>query len=56
MNLISILIALAVETFSPNIHELRRFNWFNRYSDTLYQRLDGQSWRNGPVGIIMVVG
>mgnify|MGYP001827021521 FL=1 len=56
MNLISILIALAVETFYPQIQELRRFNWFYRYSDTLYQRLEGQSWRNGPVGIILVVG
>ena len=56
MNLISILIALAVETFYPQIQELRRFNWFYRYSDTLYQRLEGQSWRDGPVGIILVVG
>jgi membrane protein required for beta-lactamase induction len=56
MNLISILIALAVETFYPQIQELRRFNWFYRYSDTLYKRLEGQSWRDGPVGIILVVG
>ena len=56
MNLISILIALAVETFYRPIQELRRFNWFYRYSDTLYKRLEGQSWRDGPVGIILVVG
>ncbi len=56
MNLISILIALAVETFYRPVQELRRFNWFYRYSDTLYQRLDGQSWRDGPLGVILVVG
>lgn len=56
MNLISILIALAVETIYPQIQDLRRFNWFYRYSDTLYQRLEGQGWRDGPVGIILVVG
>lgn len=56
MNLISILIALAVESFYPQIQELRHFNWFYRYSDTLYKRLEGQSWRDGPVGIILVVG
>jgi membrane protein required for beta-lactamase induction len=56
MNLISILIALAVETFYRPIQELRRFNWFYRYSDTLCKRLEGQSWRDGPVGIILVVG
>ena len=56
MNLISILIALAVEAFYPAIQELRRFNWFYRYSDTLYKRLEGQSWRDGPLGVILVVG
>ncbi len=56
MNLISILIALAVETFYRPIQELRRFNWFYRYSDSIYKRLEGQGWRDGPLGIILVVG
>ena len=56
MNLISILIALAVEAFYRPIQELRRFNWFYRFSDTLYKRLQGQGWRDGPLGIILVVG
>lgn len=56
MNLISILIALAVEAFYRPIQELRRFNWFYRYSDTLYKRLQGQRWRDGPLGVILVVG
>ncbi len=56
MNLISILIALGVEAFYRPVQELRRFNWFYRYSDSLYKRLEGQSWRDGPVGVILVVG
>jgi membrane protein required for beta-lactamase induction len=56
MNLISILIALAVETFYRPIQEWRRYNWFYRYSDFLYNRLDGQGWRDGPLGVILVVG
>ena len=56
MNLISILIALAVETFYRPIQELRRLNWFYRYSDTVYKRLQGQNWRDGPLGVILVVG
>lgn len=56
MNLISILIALAVETFYRPIQEWRRYDWFYRFADWVYKRLDGQSWRDGPVGIILVVG
>ena len=56
MNLISILIALAVGTFYRPIQEWRRYNWFFRYSDILYNRLDGQGWRDGPLGVILVVG
>lgn len=56
MNLISILIALAVETFYRPIQEWRRYNWFYRYADALYNRLDGQGWREGPLGVILVVG
>ena len=56
MNLISILIALAVETFYRPIQEWRSYNWFFRYSDFLDKRLQGQGWRDGPLGIILVVG
>jgi len=56
MNLISILIALAVETFYRPIQEWRSYNWFYRYTDFLDKRLQGQGWRDGPLGIILVVG
>ena len=56
MNLISILIALAVEIFYRPIEEWRVYTWFFRYADFLDKRLQGQGWRDGPVGIILVVG
>ena len=56
MNLISILIALAVEVFYRPIQEWRRYDWFYRFADWLYNRLDGQNWRDGPLGVILVVG
>ncbi|HID50203.1 MAG TPA: hypothetical protein EYP40_11450 [Chromatiales bacterium] len=56
MNLISILIALAAETlFYKPIQEWRRFDWFQRYADRLYARLDGRAWRDGAPGVILVL-
>ncbi|MFP3873072.1 MAG: regulatory signaling modulator protein AmpE [Thiohalophilus sp.] len=56
MNLISILLALAVELFYKPVSDLRRFDWFDRYHETLYQKLDGQPLRDGPVGVILLIG
>ncbi|TDX97903.1 regulatory signaling modulator protein AmpE [Thiohalophilus thiocyanatoxydans] len=56
MNLISILLALAVELFYKPVSDLRRFDWFDRYHETLYHKLDGQPLRDGPVGVILLVG
>ena len=56
MNLISILLALAVETFYKPVVGLRRFEWFDRYHQALYTRLEGQPLRDGPVGVILSVG
>lgn len=56
MNLISILLALAVEIFYKPVSELRRFEWFDRYHSALYHKLDGQPLRDGPLGVILLVG
>jgi membrane protein required for beta-lactamase induction len=56
MNLISILLALAVETFYKPVAGLRRFDWFNRYHEKLYGALNGQPLRDGPVGVILLIG
>ena len=56
MNLITILCALAVEFFYKPVQELRRYDWFHRYADMVYARLEGQSWRDGPVGVLLVIG
>ncbi|MDZ7663669.1 regulatory signaling modulator protein AmpE [Thiohalophilus sp.] len=56
MNLISILLALAVEFFYKPVSDLRRYDWFDRYHETLYQKLEGQPLRDGPVGVILLIG
>ncbi|MGM0679407.1 MAG: regulatory signaling modulator protein AmpE, partial [Pseudomonadota bacterium] len=55
-NLISILLALAVEFFYKPVSDLRRFDWFDRYHETLYHKLEGQPLRDGPVGVILLIG
>lgn len=56
MNLISILIALAVETYYKPVSDYRRYDWFSSYAETLYNKLANQSWRNGPIGVIVIIG
>ncbi len=56
MNLISILIALAIETFYRPVQEWRRFDWFERYVDGFLARAEEQTWRDGPLGLLLVLG
>ena len=56
MNLISILIALAVETYYKPVSDYRRYEWFSTYAEKLYNKLGTQSWRNGPVGVVVILG
>ncbi len=56
MNLISILIALAIETFWRPVEELRRFDGFERFTDGFLARSDQQAWRDGPLGLLVVLG
>jgi membrane protein required for beta-lactamase induction len=48
--------ALAVEIFYKPVSELRRYDWFARYHQSLYQKLEGQTLRDGPVGVILFIG
>lgn len=57
MNLISILIALTAETFFfKSIQGWRQFDWFYRYSDRFYIRLGGMPWRDGAIGVVIILG
>jgi len=56
MNLISLLIALALEIYYKPVHAWRRFDWFHNYTDAIHARLAEQSWRDGPLGVLLVVG
>ncbi|HEB56248.1 MAG TPA: hypothetical protein ENI98_08075 [Gammaproteobacteria bacterium] len=55
MNLISILIALVVETLYKPVSDYRRYDWLLDSSTKIYHRLSGQSWRDGPLGLILMV-
>ena len=56
MSFIAILLSLVVERVVDNLHKLRRFGWFCSFADWVYAKLEGQSMRNGPVGVLLVVG
>lgn len=56
MNLISILITLAIEHYYSAVQSMRRYNWFRSYSSALYNKLAGLEWRNGPFGILLIIG
>ncbi len=55
MNLISILIALMVETLYKPVSDYRRYDWLLDASSKIYQKLSPQSWRDGPMGLILIV-
>ena len=56
MSFIAILVSLVVERAADNLHKLRRFGWFCSFADWVYAKLEGQPLRNGPVGVLLVVG
>ncbi|VAX12863.1 hypothetical protein MNBD_GAMMA24-1352 [hydrothermal vent metagenome] len=55
MNLISILIALVVETLYKPISDYRRYDWLLDASTKIYHRLSGQPWRDGVLGLLLMV-
>lgn len=55
MNLISILIALAVETLYRPVSSYRRYDWLMDLASRLYQSLSAQPWRDTPAGVILMV-
>lgn len=54
MNFIAIMIALGVETFYKPISQWRNYQWFSVYEKWLLARLEKFSFRNGPIGVIIV--
>ena len=56
MNLISILIALAVETFYKPVSDYRRYDWVLSIVEKIYNKLAPYRWRNGPWGVILITG
>ena len=56
MKLIAILLSLLIEHFSGGLHEWRKTDWISAFNNWLYQRFEGHDFRDGPVGVLMVVG
>jgi len=55
MSLITILFCLAIERFFGNLDHLRQFGWFDSYTDFIFKRLEVYSFRDGPLGLIIIV-
>lgn len=55
MSLITILFCLAIERFFGNLDHLRQFAWFDKYSDFVLNKLEAYSFRDGPVGLIIII-
>ena len=55
MNLISILVTLAIEHYYSAVQSMRRYDWFHSYASALYAKLEGQDWRNGPLGVVLII-
>ena len=53
MSLISILIALVVETYYHQIAEWRKYEWFNRYHEWMQGKLASAEFTDGPVGVVI---
>ncbi|MFV1982271.1 MAG: regulatory signaling modulator protein AmpE [Thiohalomonadales bacterium] len=56
MSLITILVCLVIERFFGNLDYLRQFTWFDKYSDFIFEKLEAYSFRDGPLGLIIIVG
>ena len=55
MSLISILISLVVESYWDQIDKLRRYSWFDTYSQWMMEKLEGQPLYDSPVGVVLVL-
>jgi len=55
MSLITILICLAIERFFGNLDHLRQFAWFDKYTDFIFEKIAAYSFRDGPLGVIVIV-
>jgi len=55
MSLITLLFCLGIERFFGNLDHLRQFAWFDTYTDFIFEKLEPYSFRDGPLGVIVIV-
>ncbi|MEJ2142644.1 MAG: regulatory signaling modulator protein AmpE [Gammaproteobacteria bacterium] len=56
MNFIAIILALLVEHFYKPVVQWRNYQWFTQYEQWVYNKLEGRSFRDGPVAVILIFG
>ena len=56
MNFIAIMIALGVETFYKPITQWRDYQWFTRYEQWMFNKLEGFTFRDSTVSVILIFG
>lgn len=56
MNFIAIMIALGVETFYKPITHWRDYQWFTRYEQWMFNKLEGFAFRDSPISVILIFG
>jgi len=56
MNFIAIMIALGVETFYKPISQWRKYQWFTRYEKWMYSKMEGFSFRDSPISVVLILG
>ncbi len=55
MKFIAILIGVAMELYVMQIQQMRQFGWFGRYTDSMLRAMQSLAWREGPVGVLLVI-
>ncbi len=56
MTLIAILLSLLIEHFADWLPGWRKLDWFYGYSAWWYGKLEGQNFRDGPMGLLIILG
>lgn len=56
MSFIAILLSLIIDRFVESAEDLRRFDWFYRFSDWVFAKLQEPKYFDGPLGVILVMG
>jgi AmpE protein len=55
MKFLAILIGVGVELYVMQVQQWRQFGWFGRYTDSMIRGMQNLTWREGPIGVLIVI-